>query len=176
MVPRRLAEFSAGRHAARAALAELGHAPVAIPQGADRAPVWPKGVAGSISHSRSACLAIASVTQRGLGLDLEPDEPLSEDLWAAILLPDERRRAMVSADPGRAAMLMFSAKEAAYKAQYPLTRQLFGFETLEIVAEGDQFRHFRAVFHEAVGPFALGEAISGRFAHAEGHVLTLAWI
>ena len=173
MVPRRQAEFSAGRHAARMALGLLGLPPVAIPQGKDRAPVWPVGLAATITHSASACLAAASRDLRGLGLDLEPAEPLEQALWDSILHPDEQARAAATPDPGLAALLVFSAKEAAYKAQYPLSRQLFDFDTLGVTFGSGTFT---ARFLRPIGPFAAGFAIEGRWTFAAGHALTAAWL
>ena len=167
--PARLAEFSAGRHAARLALAALGLPPVAIPMAADRAPVWPEGVAGSISHTRRACLAAAR-RGGGLGIDLEEDEDLPEDLWDSVLLPGERRWARGQAAPGRAAKLVFSAKEAAYKAQYSRSRALFGFDMLALSFAGDGFT---ATFRAPAAPFAAGDRLHGRWGRAGGHVLTV---
>ncbi|NGM44050.1 4'-phosphopantetheinyl transferase superfamily protein [Rhodobacter sp. SGA-6-6] len=168
-VPARLAEFSAGRHAARAALQALGLPPAAIPMAADRAPVWPKGVAGSITHTRRACLAAAR-RGGGLGIDLEEDEDLPADLWDSVLLPEEQDWARGQAAPGRAAKLAFSAKEAAYKAQYARSRRLFGFDTLALSFHGDGFT---ATFRAAAAPFAMGDRLQGRWGRAAGHVLTV---
>lgn len=166
--PPRLAEFSAGRHAARAALRALGLPLAPLPMADDRAPVWPMGVAGTITHSRTACLAAARRGE-GLGIDLEEDEDLPEDLWDTILLPAERHWARGQTAPGRAAKLVFSAKEAAYKAQYPRSRTLFGFDTLalEITAGG-----FTATFRHPVAPFATGDRLRGGWGRAAGHILT----
>lgn len=169
-VARRLAEFSAGRHAARLALGLPG---TAIPQGADRAPVWPPGVAATITHSASACLAAASRGLRGLGLDLEEDRPLDPALWQTVLLPAERDWVGAQPEPGRAAMAVFSAKEAAYKAQYPLSRQMLGFDAMEIRFDG---AGFAARFQTAASPFVSGDTIAGAVAWAEGHILTAAWL
>ncbi|MBN1173619.1 MAG: 4'-phosphopantetheinyl transferase, partial [Micromonosporaceae bacterium] len=49
-VPRRRAEFTTGRHCARLALASLGVEPAAILAGPDRAPRWPAGIVGTITH------------------------------------------------------------------------------------------------------------------------------
>lgn len=168
-VPARLAEFSAGRHAARAALHALGLPPVAIPMAADRAPVWPEGVAGSITHTRRACLAAAR-RGGGLGIDLEEDEDLPEDLWDTVLLPEERDWARGQQVPGQAAKLAFSAKEAAYKAQYARSRALFGFDVLALEIAGDRFT---ASFRAPVPPFAMGDRLQGRWGRAAGHVLTI---
>ncbi len=170
-VPARLREFSAGRKAARAALAALGAGPlVAIPQGDDRAPVWPEGVTGSITHTRRACLAAVARGSAGLGLDLEEDTGLDPGLWDSVLLPEEAAWCRAEADPGRAAMLVFSAKEAAYKAQYQRSRQLFGFDTLQVAVTPEGLT---ATFTRDVPPFAAGHVLRGRQARAAGHVLTV---
>lgn len=163
-VPKRLAEFSAGRAAARKALG----AQLAIPHGADRAPVWPAGVVGSISHSGSDCLAAVTRALRGLGLDIEPDLPLEEGLWPAILTGPEREFVMAQAEPGRAAMAIFSAKEAAYKAQYPLSRQVFGFERMQV--SGAEVR-----FLADTPPFLAGDVVHLAQTRAGGHVISACW-
>ncbi len=118
-IPSRGREFSAGRHAARTALALLGLPSCPIPQGDDRAPVWPSGISGSITHTHLACLA-AVIRGPVLGLDLEEDLPLDTFLWDSILGPEEQAWASGAPDPGFAAKLIFSAKEAARK---PPTRR-----------------------------------------------------
>jgi 4'-phosphopantetheinyl transferase EntD len=132
-IPRRQREFAAGRAAARMA---MGRPDQPLPMRPDRAPLWPAGIVGSISHSDSACLAIAAPrTQfRGLGLDLEPDVPLDRDLWETVLVAGEREwlEALPEADQGASAKLIFAAKEAVYKAQYAISEHLFGFEGVEI--------------------------------------------
>ncbi|WP_158569371.1 4'-phosphopantetheinyl transferase family protein [Pseudotabrizicola alkalilacus] len=167
-VPARLREFAAGRFAARMAMAAIGNPAQAIPQGADRAPVWPVGLVGSITHTRAACLAmvIPAATSRGIGIDLEADTPLEPDLWEAILRPEER-----AGMTGAQAKAVFCAKEAAYKAQYAISRTLYGFDAMRVEMQDD---HFSAVFVHSVPPFASGDRIAGRIVRAGGHVLTLA--
>ena len=130
-VPTRVAEFTGGRVAARAALARIGLPPVAIPVGDDRAPAWPEGVVGSISHGGGVCVAVVgrAAAWRGLGVDLEPDAPLPPDLVAEIAVEAELA-ALAPMGQGHAATRVFSAKEAAYKAQYPETRAVFGFDAM----------------------------------------------
>jgi enterobactin synthetase component D len=131
-VPARQAEFAGGRDAARAALAQLGLPPQPIPKGADRAPVWPEGVVASLSHTAGLCVAVAARARdwRGLGVDLERALPLDPGLVPTIASPAELDR-LAPLEPGLAALHVFGAKEAAYKAQYPLTRSLFGFAAME---------------------------------------------
>lgn len=163
VAPKRLAEFTAGRAAARAAMRALGAAPQAVPVGPDRAPLWPLGLTGSITHCEGACLAVVAETRRwaGLGLDVEPLAPLAPDLWPTLLAAGEE-----VAD-GLAALALFVAKEAAYKAQYALSRQLFDFQTLRLDWQGDRFS---AMFTRAVPPFAAGTALSGQVTRSDGHL------
>ena len=57
-VPRRRAEYLAGRRAAQAALLEHGVAACDIGTGGDRAPAWPEGYTGSITHSVRMAAAV----------------------------------------------------------------------------------------------------------------------
>lgn len=156
-VPARVAEFSAGRAAARIAMGRE----LPIPMGPDRAPIWPEGIRGSITHAGGWALAVTG--QGMIGADLELEEDLPDDVRDTVLLPEER-----GAD-ARQARLIFSAKECVYKAQYPVTRELFGFETFAVTL-GDGT--FRAVWQRDVGPFRAGQAINGRFATGGGFLLT----
>lgn len=169
-VAKRQREFAAGRAAARMALAGIGVAAQAIAQGADRAPVWPPGVVGSITHTGDACLAIAipSAMCRGIGIDLEEASPLEPALWATILRPEE-----TSGMTGAQAKAVFCAKEAAFKAQYALSTTLYGFDGMRIDWSG--FR-FDAVFVQPVPPFAPGDRIAGHVVTVQGHVLALATV
>jgi 4'-phosphopantetheinyl transferase EntD len=165
-VPGRLAEFAAGRSAARAAMRALGHAPMAIPAGPDRAPVWPTGMTGSITHCAGACLAVVAQTQHwaGLGLDAEPVSELDPALWPTLLAAEE------SVADGQAALALFVAKEAAYKAQYALSQQLFDFQTLHLIWQGDRFG---ARFTRDVAPFASGAVLSGQLVRTRDHLAAI---
>lgn len=139
-VPKRRREFSAGRRAARAAMVELGLPPAPIPVGAQRAPLWPQGLVGSIAHCDTLCIAAVSRTHRCLGLDIELATPLAPDLEEIICTPSER--AWLDTLPpetrGLRAKQIFSAKEAFYKAQYPLTGRMIGFDEVELRFEREQ--------------------------------------
>lgn len=168
-VPKRLMEFAAGRTAVRLALAELGEQPQAVPVGPDRAPIWPEGVSGSITHSASACLAAVIRAPRLIGLDLEPDTPLEGDLWETVLRPEERDSIRGRPDASRLAKLIFSAKEATYKAQYARSKALFGFDALSVILGRGSFE---ATFGIDVPGFAEGTTLNGRYCLIEGHFLT----
>lgn len=169
-VPRRKAEFAAGRTAARDAMVSINIEPCQILAHADRAPIWPVGINGSISHKNTLCAAVVARAPVFLGLDIEEDTDLATDLLATICSKKELAR-IAGPDQGRLAKLIFSAKEAAYKAQYPLTRQLFGFETFDVALDQTQQR-FTARFTKSVAPFAKGDRLQGRFALVADHLVT----
>lgn len=134
-VPKRRREFVAGRLLAREALARLGFADTALPVGEGRAPAWPTGIIGSIAHTRGfVAVAVARrvVTLTGLGVDVEPDEPLRDAVLERIASPDEIERLGRSGDPLRQGRLLFCAKEALYKAQYPTTGRFLGFHDVAV--------------------------------------------
>lgn len=168
-------EFLAGRAAARAAMARLGRPPAAVPAGIDRAPIWPGGLTGSISHSDTLCVAVLANARRvpALGIDLEPAEPLPPDLVPEICTLSER--AWLSAQPeaerGLLARLIFSAKECAYKCQYTLSRTMLEFSDLEITADPETGQ-FEATFLRTVPRFEQGARLYGRHMTAEGHIIT----
>lgn len=106
-------EFRAGRFHARQALISLAVRAQPIARQPSRAPRWPHGHVGSISHSSSLCVAVAAQQRRlaTLGIDIEPLAPLSPRLAAAILAPGE------SCDGVEHGLLrVFAAKEAVFKA------------------------------------------------------------
>jgi 4'-phosphopantetheinyl transferase EntD len=164
-VRQRRSEFAAGRWAARHAMQMLGLPALDVPMGADRAPIWPLGLAGSISHTHGACLA-AVVKAGVVGIDLEPENAVQPDIQTTVLDADER--IMIGDNPALATVI-FCAKEAVYKAQYPMTGLLFGFDRLHItLAPGS----FDARFMAATGPIPAGSVWTGHFAHVAGYVLT----
>ena len=176
-VPKRQREFAQGRACARRALAELGVAPAALLVGEQREPLWPAGVVGSITHDDELAVAVvaSAATYAGLGIDVEPDEPLSEEVAARIWSEDEASRAARSGVvPERsAAKLVFSAKEAFYKCQFPLTHSYLGFHAVSIeLGDGS----FRARLVESVGPFVAGQRFEGRFRLIAGKLFTAVWL
>jgi 4'-phosphopantetheinyl transferase EntD len=136
-VDTRRREFTMGRVCARAALAALGVTAGPIPVGEHGAPRWPPGIVGSITHCagyRAAAVARASdiVT---IGLDAEPDEALPDGVLTTVSLLGElaRLRDLAAATPGTSwDRLLFSAKEAVYKAWFPLAGRWLGFKDADI--------------------------------------------
>ncbi|MBE0584319.1 MAG: hypothetical protein IH612_11245, partial [Desulfofustis sp.] len=82
-VEKRQREFATGRALARHGMELLGFAPQAIPVGVMRQPVWPVGLAGSITHTNTHC-AVAlgkSVHVLSIGIDMETAGAVTRELW-----------------------------------------------------------------------------------------------
>ncbi|MGP3924264.1 4'-phosphopantetheinyl transferase family protein [Streptomyces sp. 8N616] len=125
-------EFTTVRHCARRALADLGVPPVPLLPGERGAPRWPAGVVGSMTHCpgyRAAAVA-RSGEIRAVGIDAELHAALPRRVLGAVTRPEERERLAVlsGADPEVCwDRLLFCAKEAVYKAWFPMTRRRLGF-------------------------------------------------
>lgn len=167
-------EFTAGRAAARDALAQLGQPRAQIPMGEDRAPVWPTGFVGSISHTDQACVATAAhaAHAKALGIDLENFGPLSDEVRDSFCTKSEL--AQFGQPPSYAARLIFSAKEAVYKAQYAVSKTLFGYDTLRVTAASDT--EITLKFAKPVAPFQRNETMTIRQWHNEAMILSFALI
>ena len=91
----------------------------------------PPGVVGSLAHDDE--IAVAAVGLRrdfaSIGIDVEPAGALPADMLALVVTPRERR--MIDDDPVKA-RLLFAAKEAVYKAIYPLDGVFLEFGDIEV--------------------------------------------
>jgi 4'-phosphopantetheinyl transferase EntD len=130
-VEKRRREFAAGRLCARRLLAEFGITDFPVRVAEDRRPLWPDSVVGSITHTTGFCAAV--VAGKGalsaVGIDSEIAGSVKQELWRGICTPAETLwlRSLPHSEQTAAATLIFSAKEAFYKCQYPMTREYLGF-------------------------------------------------
>lgn len=138
-VAKRRSEFITVRHCARLALGELGFPAVPILKGDKGEPCWPDGAVGSLTHCagyRGAVVGRADA-MRSVGVDAEPHDVLPHGVLDAISLPAERRELAVLPEGMHWDRILFCAKEATYKAWFPLTHRWLGFEDAHIVFDID---------------------------------------
>jgi 4'-phosphopantetheinyl transferase EntD len=139
-VPKRAQEFAAGRLCARLLLAEFGIEDFPIEMAEDRQPLWPQTLVGSITHTTGFCAAVLAerTRVRAVGLDSEISDSVKAELWPSIctLAEIDWLRSLPESQQARAATLIFSAKEAFYKCQYPLTRQFLTFRDVIVEVSG----------------------------------------
>ena len=172
-VESRRREFSTGRRLARRLLAERGIAPGPILRDDDRVPIWPASITGSISHCRDyAVVALCGADSCfGVGIDIEPDEAVKPGVERIVCTATERR--WLDGEDGddeargRRVKLIFSAKEAVYKAFYPRVRVFWGFH--DVALELDERR---GCFVAAL-PTSAGRAhVEGRFVRGHGTIVS----
>ena len=123
---------AAARLAARELLAEAGWPGWRMPRIDGQPPRWPAGICGSLSHSDT--LAAAALARRGawlgVGIDLEPGEPIDRDVLDLIATAEEARFVKHDLLIGK---VLFCAKEAAYKAMFSVDKRFL--EPHEIVVD-----------------------------------------
>lgn len=173
---KRQAEFLAGRLCARQALWQLDGRWQAPDMGEDRAPRWPEGCVGAITHGHgwAAALVGQRSAYRGLGLDAErllSDEEAAR-LARRVLTPAERERLPADA-AALAVTLTFSLKESLFKALYPLVGRRFYFPDAELLswrADG----HARLRLLSDLSPaWPAGRELEGGFCRWQGRLLSL---
>jgi 4'-phosphopantetheinyl transferase EntD len=141
-VPKRRREFAQGRFCARQALAHFGIRDFPLLMGKDRAPLWPRGIIGSLSHCAGYC-AVAVARRgdlQGVGMDVELAEPLEQDLLSLICTDSEAERLAGSPAETRGvlAKLLFSVKESVFKCVYPQTGVFLDFHDCEVWLDSDR--------------------------------------
>ncbi|MDS1272457.1 4'-phosphopantetheinyl transferase superfamily protein [Lipingzhangella sp. LS1_29] len=126
--PRRHRQFATVRDCARRALETLGVPPGPILPGHCGAPRWPAGIVGSMTHCAGYCGAVVGRTTdlAMVGLDAEPAAALPKGVLSMVASPGEQehQNALHETQPFPYwDRLLFSAKEAAYKAWFPRSRR-----------------------------------------------------
>ncbi len=178
-VEKRRREFITVRGCARSALGQLGVPPVPILKGEKGQPRWPDGIVGSLTHTagyRGAVVGRATAV-RSVGIDAEPHGVLPTGVLDAVSLPAERDE--LSALPAGVHWdrVLFCAKEATYKAWFPLTQRWLGFEDAHITVETDETGSAGSFTSRIlIDPAALSgpplTVLRGRWAVAQELVLT----
>lgn len=133
-VEKRRNEFVTARHCARVAMKQLGIPPTPILKGEKGEPQWPDGVVGSLTHCHGYRGAVVgrSPSVRSVGIDAEPHDVLPKGVLNSVSIPAERAAIAALPDHLHWDRILFCAKEATYKAWFPLTQRWLGFEDAHI--------------------------------------------
>lgn len=136
-VNKRKSEFIAGRLCAMDAAQALSGQAAQIPIKPDRSPAWPAGLVGSISHSNHHAAALVGRASEFLGIGLDLEELIKDDLAAQISTQIVNALELALRPAGwtqaQFLTLAFSAKEALYKALYPLQQRYFDFLDVQLI-------------------------------------------
>lgn len=164
-VTKRRAEHLAGRIAAQEALRFYGIQNYVPGIGLHRAPCWPPGFTGSISHTGKTALATVVADRDGelcgTGIDTEiiMNAYDAEKIAGEVVTPAEREALLPCALPFPLALtLVFSAKESLFKALYRHVGRYFDFHTAEVIDINAQQIRLRLI--SPLGPFRSGDIFS----------------
>lgn len=175
-VAKRRREFTAGRACAREALKTFGIEDFPVLPTAERAPEWPPGILGSITHSAEYCAA--AVCRRGsiigLGIDVEAASELDFDIVPLVLGNQERARleAMDQTERALQIKILFSAKESIYKAYYPATRVVLEFHDVDLILLPGTRSFVGRLVSDDAPPLAGRREFHGRYGWTNKHVFT----
>ncbi|MEQ3408988.1 4'-phosphopantetheinyl transferase superfamily protein [Klebsiella aerogenes] len=175
-VVKRKAEYLAGRYCAHYLLRQSGCLE-SVSSAADRAPIWPVGWRGSVSHSKDIAIAVVTAEADGLhpGVDIEHLQP-EIMLESADMFASKTEQTLLSCcglDKEWALLLAFSAKESLFKALYPRVQQMFDFDAAAIVALDPAKQRFTLRLNKTLSDsFPAGSQFSGEYHFSEGTVLT----
>jgi enterobactin synthetase component D len=137
-VPKRQAEYLAGRYLVRQLQSRLMLPQTAVISALDRSPVWPAGSSGSISHSHGAVWAgLSPQTGISLGLDVEQVFSDAQLCECADQILSQEEQYWLNKQPFSLPLmhtLAFAAKEALYKALYPDCQQIKEFTAAGVSA------------------------------------------
>jgi len=177
-VAKRRNEFVTVRYCARLALEQLGAPPVPILKGEKGEPTWPDGIVGSLTHCagfRGAVVGRGGEV-RSVGIDAEPHDVLPDGVLNAVSLAGERAELAALPDDRHWDRILFCAKEATYKAWFPLTKRWLGFEdahiTFTVAGEGAGTFVSRILIDPAARSGPPLTELPGRWSVAGGLVLT----
>ncbi|WP_437609812.1 4'-phosphopantetheinyl transferase family protein [Erwinia sp. V71] len=177
-VRKRRAEYLASRYAARTALASAGIADFLLLNDHQRAPIWPAGICGSLSHSeqRAVLLTAAARPQRWIGIDTEQlmSRERAAELSEVIITARERQwlqHSDISLALG--VTLAFSLKESLYKALYPALRQFMDFHSAEVVMlDQENGRASLKLTRDFRAEFSAGRQFAGYFRQQQDEITT----
>ncbi|MFW7380899.1 MAG: 4'-phosphopantetheinyl transferase family protein [Oligoflexus sp.] len=180
-IAKRRLDYLAGRYCARLALKNLGFSTTEymITTGPSRAPQWPTGYLGAITHTKSYAAAIVGKKSDWLGLGLDAEVIVDESkpsLVRHVCRPEEfeKLQGLDLFSDQVLFTLIFSAKESLFKALYPTVQNYFGFQAAHIIKIDQESGHFIIELAEKIHPdITAPTSFNGRFIQLNDKVVTL---
>jgi len=141
---KRKAEFVAGRVAAQYSMDKYNEVHnIGINQ--DRSPQFPGHLSGSISHSKnlavSAVISRDLISDKNIGVDIQHWLSAEEQGYVRTLVCSElelEKLQTTRLSIEQKVTLLFSAKEALYKAIHPQVKEVLNFDVVELVDATEQ--------------------------------------
>lgn len=141
---RRRAEFFAGRAVAHETLESHGLRKPKVLRGHDGEPLWPSRIVGSIAHTDdfAGAVSASSSVYRSIGFDMEPclSKEVAEEIMGEIATTAELEQACTRETCFSDKLTrIYVAKEAAFKAIFPLEANDWQFTDFQVVTAQSGF-------------------------------------
>lgn len=156
---KRQAEFIAGRVAAHYSMSAIGQYQ-GVEINPDRSPLFPEALKGSISHSQNLAIAATipseAIPDTYLGIDIQHwfSSEETDDVATLVCKDVEIERLQdTHLSYQQKVTLLFSAKEALYKAIYPQVKEVLDFDVVELIDVKAHSLHFACSDYLAVKGF-----------------------
>lgn len=168
--------FLAGRQCASSALADAGFIGQSPLDRLDNGLVdWPDGWVGSISHSRelAICLVSRRHDHRLIGVDIEQMIGTETAYNIVHLIVESHELAAINElyDFQTSVTIIFSAKEALFKALYPATSKFENFDAASLLAASSTSLIFALAKDWGHG-WVRGRHVMVRYRRFEDHIIT----
>jgi len=175
-VKKRQAEYLAGRYTSRLGLRALNVTDDFIVKSRNRAPIWPKNIVGSISHTSTK--ALAAIGLKGdfqyVGVDIESIITKSDYINILDLILVKTEHKWLTRNKELWLTIIFSAKESLFKALYPLVNIYFDFVDAEMIDIDVEEGTFTLKLLKSLDDrFRSGAAFKGKYTQLDGSVVTL---
>lgn len=170
-VPKRKTQFRAGRYCAIKAIEALNGscAEPHISRSVTGAPLWPKGMVGSITHTDDFAAAAVALTSDAIAVGIDTERIMSESrarhVGRLVAWPAEVAHGRAAGLSRLEALtLVFSAKESIFKCLHPIVACYFDFHDVRIVDVDGPRRTFTArVVRTLSEAFPAGTTLRGSF-------------
>ena len=127
-------DFIAGRICAFLAAKKLGRDLHELHPSADRSPLWPSSLRGSISHSKRIAVSCVALSENYRSIGIDAEELIANEVDIKSQVANERELQLIADRFQLGLTILFSAKEALYKAIYPLVKTYIDFKDVEITS------------------------------------------
>lgn len=178
-VKKRRAEYLASRYCLQQALASWGIPSFLLHNSPDRAPIWPQGIRGSLSHThQQVCALLTRRQDQLLGVDCERimEAKVASETHPMLITAAEKARLEQGNVPFPTALTVaFSIKESLYKALYPQVKQFMDFSAAEVMQCSADLQHISLRLTQTLSEeMVVGSVFEGRAILQPDQVIT--WI
>lgn len=173
---KRINEFILGRCAANEALKRFFPSPPPVLKGENWEPLWSENTTGSISHKEEIAIAVVCKKSqyKGLGIDVENrKQEIDFDICRFICTEKEIQGIYRLHEKDLVLKVIFSVKEAIFKAFFHTSGKFLGFEDIEITFKHGFHQLSAVLIKEMDADFIRGYCFNVQFTVTENYIVSL---